>query len=106
MTMADGTSPDSVVVTIEDNDELVVWQIALPFGLSLVGGFGTPTTSREILDGNSRIRVIWVWDNGRDRWIADSSDLPDSLRRTLTIVIGDGFFVITSRSTFLDVPLE
>ncbi len=91
----------TVLVTVADNDRTET--IALPAGLELIGWFGVPTTSRAILDANARIITIWAWDHASESWLVDSRFLPNSLRVTIAITRGRGFFVVTSAPTSLDV---
>jgi len=94
-----------VIVTITDNDEIVVEVITLSRGLTLVGWFGVPTTSRAIIESNARIIAIWFWDDGDQAWLLDSPNLPEVLRVFIRISRGDGFFVDSTSVTFLEVPL-
>jgi hypothetical protein len=93
-----------IVVTIDDNDRVEVIQLAR--GLDLVGWFGAPTTFHAIIEGNRFILRIWGWDAPRRRWIVDDPLLPSSLRSNFTITLGQGFFVVTSTATELEVPLS
>ena len=83
----------------------VVVSLPLPSGLSLVGWFGRPTTSAEILAGNSAILKIWTFDSSAGQYVLDTEELPSVLRPTIAITQGTGFFVLTSGSTTLEVPL-
>ncbi len=82
-----------------------VGALQLPQGLSLVGWFGGPTTSAELLAANPAIQRIWSFDPDRRRWILDAPELPVALRPTIEIVRGSGFFVVAAHRTTLLVPL-
>ena len=90
-------------VTITDNDHQAL--LPLTTGLSAVGWFGTPTSTGAIIESNSEIIRIWIWDrvNG---WRADGRDLPAGLRRDIPIARGDAFWVVASADTDLVVPLR
>ena len=81
-------------------------QIPLSRGLTLVGWFGVPTTARDIIASNSHIIAVWFWDTGDQIWLLDSRDLPNALRIVIHILRGDGFFVVATSRTLLDVPLS
>ncbi len=87
-------------------DETTTESVAVPLaaGGNLVGWFGLPTTSAEILAGNSAISVIWVFDASTQTWSSDSAALPSSLRTPLEITQGTGLFLVTSAATELSVP--
>ena len=91
-------------VTITDNDHLNQALIPLAAGFSMVGWFGTPTSSHAIIAGNPAILRIWIWDrvNG---WRLDARTLPPRLRADIAIARGAAFWVVTSADTDLVVPL-
>ena len=91
-------------VTITDNDHLNQALIPLPAGFSMVGWFGTPTSTHAIMEGNPAILRIWVWDRVHG-WRLDSPDLPPRLRADVPIARGDAFWVVASADTDLVVPL-
>ena len=91
-------------VTITDNDHLNQALVPLPAGFSMLGWFGTPTSSHAIIAGNPAILRIWVWDR-IDGWRLDSPALPPRLRADIPITRGDVFWVVTSADTDLVVPL-
>ena len=93
----------SIFVTIGDND--VVELMPLSQGLQLVGWFGLPTTTRAIIESNSRILRVWVWVSTSQSWLLDSDELPDGLRTTIPIERGDGLFIVSSRNTTLEVTV-
>ncbi len=78
--------------------------LSLASGGNLIGWPGFPTTSTDILAGNSAISVIWVFDASTQTWSSDSEALPASLRTPLQITQGTGLFVVTSAATNLVVP--
>ena len=100
-----GVSVASVTVTITDDDEITVESLPLPVGLELVGWFGATTTSGAILAENPVILRIWAWDRIFRRWLLDDPVLPSSLRVSILITRGKGFFVVTSAPTSLVVRL-
>jgi len=96
-----GAELGAIFVTITDNDRFESLSVAA--GLNLVGWFGAPTTSREILNANSALRLIWAWDRVANTWLLDSSELPNAVRVTITIDRGRGFFLLAARSTTVEV---
>lgn len=78
--------------------------IALASGGNLVGWFGFPTTTAEILAGNADIEAIWVFDSGTQGWTADAAGLPSGVGTVSDVTQGTGLFVITARATNLMVP--
>ena len=79
--------------------------LPLQDGLNLVGWFGAPTTSAEILANNLAITSIFFFDPATDSYIADSRVIPAPRRPTINIVRGNGFFAIADGATNLRVPL-
>ena len=96
-----GTEVGAIFVTIVDNDRFE--ELSVGAGLDLIGWFGEPTTSREILDANRRLTLIWAWDRAANAWLLDSNELPSALRVTIVIERGRGFFLLASRATTVEV---
>ncbi len=94
----------SVFVSIADDDVAV--SISLPLGMELIGWFGAPTTSTELLGANPQILRIWAWEHETRTWVVDDRILPASRRVSIPITRGRGYFVVTSAPTLLLVPLE
>jgi hypothetical protein len=78
--------------------------VALARGGNLVGWFGFPTTSADILAGNSDIEAIWVFNVASQQWDADAPGLPAGVGVVSDVTQGSGLFVITARATTLMVP--
>ncbi len=79
--------------------------VAVPQGVSLVGWFGVPTSSADIIAANVDISGLWYL-SAASGWILDSEDLPSFARPEITIELGGGFLVITVRATVVAVPLS
>jgi hypothetical protein len=90
-----------VLVTIADDDRFE--SISLAVGLNLVGWFGEPTTSGEILDSHPDISLIWALEPETGAWVLDSMELPAALRTAIDISRGRGFLVWATRKTALQI---
>ena len=78
--------------------------MSLVAGGNLIGWFGLSSTTGEILAGNADLTTIWVFHATQNAWEADSTLLPDAIRRSIPILRGSGLFIITSAATDLMVP--
>ncbi len=72
--------------------------LPLQDGLNLVGWFGAPTTSAEILANNLAITSIFFFDPATDTYTVDSTVIPPPRRPAINIVRGNGSGATTRAS--------
>ncbi len=75
--------------------------LAVPSGPSLVGWFGGPTDSAQLLAANPALQLAWWFDPALDQWTVDAAELPQALRRPFAIARGTGFLVVARYATVL-----
>lgn len=73
--------------------------------MSLIGWFGAPTTSAQLLSDSPALDAIWWLDPASGRWVGDARALPAALRPLIRIDRGTGLLVAASRATEIRVPL-
>ena len=79
--------------------------LAVPEGLSLVGWYGGPTTSRAILASAPDLEVVWAFDPANHTWLADARAVPPGIRHQFPVSHGSGLFVSARTATQIRVPL-
>ena len=80
--------------------------LPVPDGLSLVGWFGLPTSSAEIIANNPSITSLFFFDAASGMYIVDSTVLPAALRPDIPITRGSGFFIVSDGAANLRVPVD
>ena len=77
----------------------------VPAGLSLVGWYGGPTSSRAILASAPHLESVWAFDSANQTWLSDVRVLPPRLRDEFAVGLGSGLFVRARAATQIRVPL-
>lgn len=79
--------------------------LAIPAGLSVIGWFGSATTSRSILAAAPALESVWGYDPTAASWLLDSRELPKAMRPLIPVERGSALFVVARWATEIPVPL-